>query len=181
MLTWTVLTSYSSFYNVKVFGDDPIGNFVGNAAVVDPARFSGYDEGYTLFRTIDILRSLFYYPGGYSNRILAEDFQTRGVIPVGEIATAAFGLTGAEFYQGDVLIADGKHDLIFCGTGPLGSTADCGGVTEGPVANTREQFPSAKSFEAYFVPNENTASAWVNQYLAPEGIKYVLAWLDEKV
>jgi len=98
---------------------------------------------------------------------------------MGEITTARAGLTFAQDYRGDVLVADGVHDLVFCGTKPIGSLSECGTTTQGPLANTREQFPSAKSFEVYIVPQ--AASAWVKHYQAPEAIEYVMDWLDDKV
>lgn len=175
-LTLTVLTSYSSTYNRLAFGGNPMNQIIGPASAVDPVLFPGYTEGYTVIRTIDILRNIFYYPTAFSPTDLARDFQTRGVIGIGEIATADAGLTVAEGYKGAVLVATAQHDLEFCGRGLPETTVYCGTATEGPVAKTKEQFPSAKNFEVYIVPE--AASTWLKHHIAVEGITRVLAWLD---
>ncbi|KAH8684310.1 Alpha/Beta hydrolase protein [Tricladium varicosporioides] len=171
-----VLTSYSSTYNTKVFGDGPIDQFVGSAATVLPDRFASYDPGYTVFLTNNTLAQLFYFPGAYDPDILATNFNNRDAIAIGEIATAAFGPTSAPQFKGPVLVATAQHDLIFCGTGPLGSSLECGDANTGFVAATKSQFPAAKSFEAYVLPN--SGSAWLDHNVASEGIKHVHDWLD---
>lgn len=49
----------------------------------------------------------------------------------------------------------------------------------GRVADTRSQFPNAKSFGAVVVPK--AGSSWNNHYVAKSAFESVLDWLDENV
>ncbi|KAG9229822.1 hypothetical protein BJ875DRAFT_521889 [Amylocarpus encephaloides] len=164
-------------YNLNLFDSNPINKFVGPAKDIVPERFASYEQGWTTFLDIVTLQQFFYTPKIFDPRALQEDFKNRGVISIGEIATATAGPRAAFGFTGPVLIATGKDDLLFCGTGPLGSRADCGNATSGQVANTRDIFPRSRNFEAYVVPN--AGSAWLNHYVAREGIQHVHAWLRE--
>lgn len=181
---YLVLTGYSNKYNTNAFGDNPIAKYVGSAATVEPTRYGTLDPGYTELLTREVVRQLFYSPPNdapnapYDPAVLNNDFERRGTISIGEIATAYFGnLQKAESYKGHVLIATGQNDIIFCGNGPLGSVSDCDNSTVGPVADTRAQFPNAKSFEALVVPK--AGSSWNNHYIAKSAFESVLDWLDK--
>lgn len=119
------------------------------------AKYASLDPGY-LQATIQsgVAALLFYGPGKYyDTTFIAQDYNNRGTITVGEAATGALVPT-AHAYAGSVLVISGQEDVVFCGSfglpgipllGFLG-TGNCGTGPNNKLAQTNIIYPSASNY-----------------------------------
>ncbi|KAF8863223.1 hypothetical protein BDZ45DRAFT_738558 [Acephala macrosclerotiorum] len=178
----TILTAFSKDWASVIPGFTVTAGLVP-AVGVNYAKYGSLDPGY-LQATIQsgVAALLFYGPGQYyDTNFIAQDYNNRGTITVGEAATGAL-IPTAHAYKGSVLVISGQEDVVFCGSfgfpgTPLGllGAGNCGTGPTNKLAKTNIIYPSASNYSWFSVPN--AGHCWEHQRDAMVGFKYSHDWL----
>ncbi|KAH8653243.1 Alpha/Beta hydrolase protein [Tricladium varicosporioides] len=166
-----VLTGYSN-YVIPAAPPEVLNNILP-AAFASPTRFSNLPTGYLQFNSRPGQALFFFHAPFYNTDVFNHDYDTRGTLTAGELASTPFALNTASNYLGPVLAIIGQNDQIFCDP-----ATDCGSVINGPLADTKSLFPAANSYEASIVAT--AGHCWHLHYSAPQGFGVAHNWMARR-
>lgn len=142
------------------------------AALVNLGRFGSLllDPTYTAATSYKGLKPCLYN-GDYNATVAESEFENRGTLTLGELATSLLGQGEAPVYEGDLFVLNGDLDGVFCATGPVSALAgEAGRCSEGKFSQDVQPFyPRASNFDFHNL--EETGHHILSHASALEAIK----------